>query len=87
MESLDLVMLFSVVVAAWVGWAAHVYACVSQVNQNPVLLCGEQVVAHILRRTLCPIPVAVPIKLSRIFRLRGDRRIDSGRGRPPLHLN
>ena len=87
MESLNLVVLFSVVVAAWVGRATRVCAYMSQVNQNPVLLCGEQVVAHILRRTLCPMPVAVPIKRSRILRLRGDRRIDSGRGRPPLHLN
>ncbi len=87
MESLNLVVLFSVVVVAWVGRAAHVCAYVSRVNQNPVLLCGEQVDAHVVLRTLCAMPVAVPIKRSPILRLRGDRRIDSGRGRPLLHLN
>lgn len=87
MESLNFIVLFSVVMVAWVGRLAHVCASVRQVNESSVLIGREQMLARIPLGTLCPVPVPVPTKRSSYFRLRGERRIDSGRGRPPLHLN
>ena len=87
MESLNFVVLFTVVLVAWVGRMAHACGVVSLVMQNYVLLGKGQIRTGISMGALCSVPVSVPTKRSRIIRLRGDRTIDSGRGRPLLCLN
>lgn len=87
MESLDFVVLFSVVVIAWVGRLAHACGCVSLVKQHWVWLGREQIRTGMSMGALCSVSVSVPTKRSLVIRLRGDRRIDSGRGRPLLYLN
>lgn len=87
MESLDFVLLFSVVVVAWVGRIAHVYGSVPLVRQNWVWLGREQTSTGMSLGALCSVRISVTTKRSHVIRLRGDRRIDSGRGRPPLYLN
>ena len=87
MESLNFIVLFSVVMVAWAGRLAHVCASVRQVNESSVLIGRELMLARIPLGTLCSVPVPVPTKRSGYLRLRGERRIDSGRGQPPLHLN
>ncbi|WHZ24443.1 MAG: hypothetical protein OJF47_003555 [Nitrospira sp.] len=86
MESLDFVVLFSVVVMTWVGRVVPVCVSVRQMIEKSVM-GREQMGA---RRQWCafsPVPVAVSDKRVRLRRLCKDRRIDSGRGRPPLYVN
>lgn len=86
MESLDFAVLFSVVVVAWVGRMAHACAVVRQAIEKSASRGGEWVLA---RMQYGAIWVHVPLSSDRdqFHRLRGNRRINSSRGRPPLHLN
>jgi hypothetical protein len=90
MESLGLMLFFSVVVVAWVMRIIHVRETVPSMKQNwlfwPVL-SREQRCEGVSMDLRCSVPVSVPIERSRFTRLRGDGRIDSGRGRPLLCLN
>lgn len=90
MESLGLMLLFSVVVVTWVRRIIHVNETVPLMKQNwlfwPVS-SSEQRIEGVSMDLRCSVPVSVPIERSRFTRLRGDRRIDSGRGRPLLCLN
>lgn len=86
MESLDFVVLFSVVMVAWVSRVAPVCVSVRQMIEKSVM-SGEQMVARKQWCALSLVPVVVPDKRVRLRRLCKDRRIDSGRGRPPLYLN
>ena len=87
MGSLSFIVLFSVVMVAWVDRLARVCATVPEVDDSSVLLSREHMLARIPSGTLCSAHVPIPIKRSGYLRLRGDRRSDSGRGRPPLRLN
>lgn len=87
MESLDFVVLFNVVVVVWVGYAASACAFMKQVGKARNFLGTEHVRAAVSRALICPVHIPVPIRRGQSLRLRCDRRIDSGRGRPPLHLN
>lgn len=84
MESLDFVVLFTVVVVAWVDRMARVYGFVSSVKHNWVLLGKEQILIGMSMGALCSVGVPVATKRFRVTRLRGDRTIDPARGRPPL---
>lgn len=87
MESLDFVVLFSVVMVAWVSRVAPVCVSVRQRIEKSVLSGEQMVVARNQWYALSPVPVVVPDKRVRLRRLCKDRRIDSGRGLPPLYLN
>ncbi len=90
MESLHFVLLFSVVVIAWVTRITHVKGSVSSVKQNRsfwLLSSKEQTHEGKFLNLPCSVPVTVATKRTRMIRLRGDRRLDSGRGRPLLCLN
>jgi hypothetical protein len=87
MESLNFVVLFSVVVVAWVGRMAHAHASVPLVKHTRVLLRREQIRIGMSVGALSAVPVSVASKRSRGIRLPSDRRIDSGRGRPLLCSN
>ena len=87
MESLVFVVLFSVVVVAWMSQGSCVGAIVRRVPHQRALMCGEQVLVCTLWPALCSEDATVPVKGRWCVRVRGDRRFDSGRGRPLLHLN
>ena len=89
MESLGLVLLFSVVVVAWVARTIQANESVPSMKQNWLfwlVASSEQKFEGMSMNLRCSAPVSVPIERSQIIRLRGDRRIDSGRGRPLLCL-
>jgi hypothetical protein len=86
MESLSFIVLFSVVMAAWVDRLAHACTIVRQVDDSSVLLNREPILVGMFSGILCSAHVPIPIKRSGYLRLRGDRRSHSGRGRPPLRL-
>ena len=89
MESLNFVVLFTVVVGLWVVQITQVSAFVSLMRRNRLfcLLRREQMYEGMAMGLHCSVPVSVPTKRSCVVRLRGDRRTDSGRGRPLLYLN
>ncbi len=87
MESLDFVVLFTVVVVAWVHRLARVYGSVLSVKRNWVWLGKEQILVGMSMGALCSVGVPVATRRSWIMRLRGDRAIDPARGRPPLCLD
>jgi hypothetical protein len=87
MESLGFAVLFSVVVVAWVGRVAHACTFVRQAIEKSASIGGEWAIARMQYRALCPVHVPLSFDRDRFHRLRGNRRIDSGRGQPPLYLN
>jgi formate-dependent nitrite reductase membrane component NrfD len=86
MESLSFIVLFSVVMVAWVDRLARACTIVRQVDDSSVLLNREPILVGMFSGILCSAHVPIPIKRSGYLRLRGDRRSHSGRGRPPLRL-
>jgi hypothetical protein len=87
MESLGLMLLLSVVVVAWVARIIQANESVPSMKQNWLfwlISSSEQKFEGMSMDLLCSAPVSVPIERSQIIRLRSDRRIDSGRGRPLL---
>jgi hypothetical protein len=87
MESLEFSVLFSVVVVAWVGRMAHACAFVRQAIEKSASIGGEWAIARMQYRALCSAHVPLSSNRDQFHRLRGNRRIDSGRGQPPLYLN
>lgn len=86
MESLGFVVLFSVVIVVWSNRLTPLCVFVRQMVEKRVR-GGEQLV---IGNQWCPLSserVAVLDNTARLRRLCRDRRIASGRGRPPLYLN
>jgi hypothetical protein len=86
MDSLEFVVLFSVVMVAWGSRVAPWCVSVLQMVEKRVW-GGEQLVVGNHWCPLSPERVAVLDKAVRLRRFCRDRRMTSGRGRPPLHLN
>ena len=87
MESLVFVLLFTVVVMVWMREGSQAGMSVRQVCSQRVAMCGEQVLAGVLWPALRLQPVTIPDRGPWSVHLRSDRRIDSGRSRPLLHVN
>ena len=87
MESLVFVLLFTVAVMVWMREGSQAGMSVLQVCSQRVAMCGEQVLAGVLWPALRSQPVTIPDRGPRSVHFRRDRRIDSGRSRPLLHVN
>lgn len=87
MESLVFVVLFSVVVMAWMSEGSQSLVFVRKGSTQRVLMCEGLVLVRVPGCALKSVQAAVPSKRHWYVRFRGDRTIDSGRGRPLLHLN
>jgi len=87
MESLVFVLLFTVFVMVWMSEGSQASMSVRQVCSQRVAMCGEQVLADVPWLALCSQPVTIPDRGPWSVHRRSDRRIDSGRSRPLLHVN
>lgn len=86
MESLVFVLLFTVAVMMWMSEGAQADMSIRQVCLQRVVMCGEQTFAGVPRPVLSSQPVTIPDKGPWCVHLRSERRPDSGRGRPLLHV-
>ena len=86
MESLVFVLLFSVVVIAWMGRGAQPCVSVRYERHQPMLMFGDQGLTGFSGRALCSVQATVRTTRYRFAHMRADRRSDSGRGRPLLDL-
>ena len=87
MESLVFFFFFTVVVMVWMREGSQAGMSVRQVCSQRVARGEEQVLADGLWLALGSQPVTIPDRGAWSVRLRCDRRIDSGRSRPLLHVN
>lgn len=87
MESLVFVLLFTLVVMVWMREGSQAGMSVRQVCSQRVARGGEQVIVDVVWPALCSQPVTIPDRGLWSVRLRRDRRMESGRRRPLLHVN
>ena len=87
MESLVFVLLFSVVMIVWMGQGAQPCVSVRYVRTQPRMMFGDQVLSNFSGRPLRSVHRAVRASRYWFAHMQADRRNDSGRGRPLLHLN
>ena len=87
MESLVFVLLFTVVLMVWMRDGSQAGMSAPQACSPRVARGGEQVLADVAWSALCSQPVTIPDRGPWSVRFRRDRRIDSGRSRPLLHVN
>lgn len=87
MESLVFVLLFTVVLMAWMNEGSQAGMSVRQVCSQRVVMCGEQVLVDVPWPALRSQPVTIPDRGPWSVHFRSDRRIDLGRSRPLLHVN
>ncbi len=87
MESLVSVVLFTVVVIAWMSLGLHPVVLVRHVRDQPVLMSRDQGLIDTSWRALCSVHATAQAEQYRFAHMQTDRRNDSSRGRPLLHLN
>lgn len=87
MESLVFALFVNVVVMVWMSQGSYAGVSERWVCNRRVLMCGEQVPAGRFESAQGSEHTTLLGTVYWFVHLRGDRRIDSGRGRPLLHLN
>ncbi|ULA60588.1 MAG: hypothetical protein LZF60_250168 [Nitrospira sp.] len=87
MESLVFVLLFSVVVIAWMSQGARPYVPMRQVRHQPTPMLVDQRLTRIWGHSPWLEYATVQTRRRRSARVRADSRTDLGRGRPRLNFD